>query len=554
MRKIRRFALILAIIMMIMILAGCNVPSTPSTTSTTSQSTSSTTQSTTEPDRSFVQNADGSFISGGIEFPLKEKMTYTFFRPADALTLDALGGDIQNSTFWQELEARTNIHFEFITPALGTEREQYNLIITSGELPDILSNPGYFSSGLDAGVDDGYFVDLTSLLPIYAPEYLAVVEQSLGAKDILTDTGRHIALAMVFTHPQLPFAGYVIRKDWLDELQLSIPKTYDQLEAALTAFKEQKNVEAPLVLTKTLYWMLGIGYGFNFDTFGRRGGLYQIDGKVYDSFLDNGDRSKEFFTMLNRWYENGLIDQNFMSLSDWFPNASFLNSGHSGVAQAMYSSVGSSLKPVMDAGGELAAIPWPVENEGEVIYQNSFSMITTVSQNATISTDCAHPETLLAMFNYLFTEEGFMLSNYGEKDVHYTLDAQDNVKFTEMMMSNIQSGIRKHTLPPSWGPSYFNPDRQNPAISQQAIDMQATWAIAKGDYNMPAVTLTAEEQAEYANIAADLITFIEENTLQFITGAKSLDEWDLFIETIKNMGLPRCVEIYQQALDRYNAR
>ena len=33
-----------------------------------------------------------------------------------------------------------------------------------------------------------------------------------------------------------------------------------------------------------------------------------------------------------------------------------------------------------------------------------------------------------------------------------------------------------------------------------------------------------------------------------------MDQWDTFVETCKSMGIDDCVEIYQVAYDRYEAR
>ncbi len=503
-------------------------------------------------DNTFVQNEDGSFVSGGIKFPLEEKVTYTFFRTADATTLDVNGGDVANNEFWQELERRTNVHFEFITPAVGTEREQYNLTITSGELPDVMSNTAYYQDGLDNGIDDGYFLDLTDLLPIYAPDYLAVLEATGQAKDVMTDDGRYASIGMIFNHPQAPFVGPMVRGDWLEELGLSVPETYEEWEEMLIAFKEKKGCEAPLTMTKSGYWNLGAGYGVYGGALGTT--FYQVDGKVYDSLLDNPEGCKEYFTMLNRWYEKGLLDQNFMTATGYNPDPSFLNTGVSGAAQAMYSSVDTSLLPVQEAGGKLVAMPWPVKEKGDVLHYSPAATNSIVTPSVTISASCENPEILLAMFNYLFTEEGYMLENYGIEGEHYTLNEDGSYTYTDLMLENVQEGLRKYTMPPSWGPSWVDVDRQNVALSQSSIDMMEVWTV-DASYKIPdGVALSAEEKAEYADISADLLTYVEENCLQFITGAKSFDEWDSFIDTVEQLGMRRCCEIYQQALDRYNAR
>ena len=52
----------------------------------------------------------------------------------------------------------------------------------------------------------------------------------------------------------------------------------------------------------------------------------------------------------------------------------------------------------------------------------------------------------------------------------------------------------------------------------------------------------------------DIETYIKEEQVKFITGTKSFDEFDAFIEQINKMNIARAIEIKQNALDRYNAR
>ena len=68
------------------------------------------------------------------------------------------------------------------------------------------------------------------------------------------------------------------------------------------------------------------------------------------------------------------------------------------------------------------------------------------------------------------------------------------------------------------------------------------------------VTMTTEETAEYAQYYTDIETFVQENNVKFITGDRSLDEYDAYRETLKNMNIDVCIKLQQAALDRYNAR
>ena len=62
------------------------------------------------------------------------------------------------------------------------------------------------------------------------------------------------------------------------------------------------------------------------------------------------------------------------------------------------------------------------------------------------------------------------------------------------------------------------------------------------------VTLSTDENEEYANIMTAVTTYAEEQTAKFISGARSLDEWDAFIEELQDMG------DIQKALDIKNSK
>ena len=70
-------------------------------------------------------------------------------------------------------------------------------------------------------------------------------------------------------------------------------------------------------------------------------------------------------------------------------------------------------------------------------------------------------------------------------------------------------------------------------------------------FNIPFyVQLNAEETERYNELSGDLATYVSENHLAFITGAKSFDEFDSFIAQCKNLGAEEIVSLYQTAWDR----
>ena len=66
--------------------------------------------------------------------------------------------------------------------------------------------------------------------------------------------------------------------------------------------------------------------------------------------------------------------------------------------------------------------------------------------------------------------------------------------------------------------------------------------------------MSSTELEELNGYYNDIITTYKEAVLQFITGAKPISDFDSFRSQIESMGIPRCIEIVQDALDRYYAR
>ena len=69
-----------------------------------------------------------------------------------------------------------------------------------------------------------------------------------------------------------------------------------------------------------------------------------------------------------------------------------------------------------------------------------------------------------------------------------------------------------------------------------------------------AVTMTTEESDEFYAKYTDIGTYAQTELLRFVVGDNSMDQWDTFVDTCKSMGIDDCVEIYQTAYDRYEAR
>lgn len=513
---------------------------------------------TTNDDPQSSGESETPLNSGSVKLPLTdEKVTLTIWTSNDTTLLNVCGGDFNNAPFFQELEERTNVHIKWNVPASGTEREQMNLMFSSGELPDVMYyTPGglQYVDGLDAAIDDGYLLDLTPYMEEYAPNYMAAIRNGSEAlqRTVKTDAGRYGCMYSIKQYEQPPFLGVMVRKDWLDELKLDMPETVDEWETVLTAFKEKKGAIAPLSVAAGNVWALGTGL----EAYGNS--WYQKDGKACYGVYSNPEACKEFLTILNRWYENGLMDPDFVTATEYFGDSVLVNNNNTGIFFSQYTFPSTMFKPAMDNGAEFAALLTFVRNKGDEIHYRFPNQIT--GSTYVISADCENPELAVQWIDYLFSEEGAMLANWGIEGETYTLDADGNPQFTDMVLDNpnglnAEEALRYYTLSPGMSAAYTDYHRELSSIPESSIAMTEVWAQAESDYYYPSdARLNATENSEYSKIYSDISSYVEENTLAFITGDRSLDEFDDFIAALKSMNIERCIELKQQALDRYNSR
>ena len=70
----------------------------------------------------------------------------------------------------------------------------------------------------------------------------------------------------------------------------------------------------------------------------------------------------------------------------------------------------------------------------------------------------------------------------------------------------------------------------------------------------PTLKYTAEEADEIALIKVDIDDYFNQMFAKFVTGEESLDNFDAFVQGLKDRNLDRLVELQQQAYDRWASK
>ncbi len=466
--------------------------------------------------------------------------------------------DYNDCWAWQELSRKTGTTFEFEYGASGNDGQtNLNLLIASKDMPDIIAyNWKNIAGGAEVWAEDGVIVDLTDMMDVNLKDYKAAMEavDSLGL--IKSAGGRYYYLAQPYDKlGGGVYMGLIIRQDMLDELGEQAPTTIEEHHALLRKAKEHYG--------ESFYPQTGSGFGVDRGNtigigplmwaFGTHYGFYLEDGKVvYGPMSEQFTEAMEYIHTL---YEEGLIDPDYATQDREAEKAKIMSSQSMMSFEFQPNQMMNAMKeqnPTFKVIG-ITNLKKDADSKPYSFDANYISSMQYGSSCA-ITTACAEPEKAANFLNYLFTDEGYMITNYGEKDVDYTIDADGKVQWTEAF-NTIEAEDKEVTR--NFGTAAVFPFRCSldaywNTLSEYAYGAIQTWAATNDKSGiLPALTFTAEETEEMTDWMADIKTYMEENYAGLVNGAIAIDQIPEIQNKLKSMHIERILEIYQAAYERY---
>ena len=147
--------------------------------------------------------------------------------------------NLAETPFAQKLMETFNCEIEYQHPAQGQSAEKFNVLVASGQLPDIIEYRWQtaYPGGPQKAIDDGIIYPLD--LKKDAPNLKKFIESEQGValgvdKMMKTDDGQYYGYPFIRGEKYLQTsAGLVIREDWLQDLGLELPETVDEWEIVL---------------------------------------------------------------------------------------------------------------------------------------------------------------------------------------------------------------------------------------------------------------------------------------------------------------------------------
>jgi len=466
--------------------------------------------------------------------------------------------NLADTPFGKQLEQETGIKVKYTHPASGQRKEQFNLMIASNNLTDTIEIDWTveYPGGPEKAINDKVIVPLNDLIDQHAPNLKKLLQDNPELDRMMkTDNGTYYVFPMIRPDNALVFRGPIIRKDWLDELNLEVPTTIDEWYAVLQAFKEHKGATAPFTAMYNNETNLQDAFIGAFRTANRH--YIDDNGKVQYGPID--PQFKDALALLRKWYEEGLFDKDFALNTDTKALDAKMLSGQSGATVHLIS---GGLGRWMESGKKsdekfhLVPAPYPTLNKGDTAFigQRSFEFNPSASKG--ITTAAKNPELVAKWLDYAYSEPGARLFNFGVEGESYTM-ADGKPVFTDKVLKDpqysVQQMISQYTKPN--GPFLGDPRKSlntYPEMDEAAVVWAKTDAAK---HLLPGfLTPTVEESQEVAKILTAVTSYKEEMFMKFVMGKEPLDRFDSYVEQIRSMGIDRVTEIYQAALERYNNR
>ena len=468
-------------------------------------------------------------------------------------------GDTPWAKYVQE---KTGIEIEFIHPTVGSEKEQFSIMVASGEYPDIIEHQWVsYAGGPGAAIEDGVIISLNDVFEEKAPNIKKLLKEHPDIdKMVKSSDGQYYCFPFLrgLESPNITqfSSGFVLRKDVLDELGLELPETIDEWENVLRAYKDY-GFEIPFVTRSE--WMKDV-WSPGFDNWGN---FYVEDGVVKHGLIE--DSRKEMIAKLHDWYEEGLISRDWL-VDDKKSSQTYFTTEKSAASYAPFGQgLGQYTQILHDAKPEItqelirSTVPVTSEKGKNAKFSKMNQIYDKSGVSAAISTSCSNVDAAAWLLDWMYSEEGNLCCNFGIEGETYEMKDGKPV-YTDVIMKNpdglsVSNALAAYTRAstsgicvqdPAYIEQYYEADNQKEAL-------QLSMKTDMGKHFFPPTSVASEDSESYADIMNNVTTLSDEMEAQFISGTVSLDEWDNYMKQLKDFGIEDAIAMMQKAYDVYMA-
>ncbi|OXL83692.1 ABC transporter substrate-binding protein [Paenibacillus sp. SSG-1] len=327
----------------------------------------------------------------------------------------------------QEITKRTGVTLDAEFAVSGAGADKISLMAASGDYPDLI----YGKGDVDKLVEAGAMIDLTDLIDKYAPNLKKVYGKYMNRLPYSNDDKSIYVIPSNAAVDQQDFdagSGFEIQNAVLKELGYPKVRTVKDFENVLQQYKDKHpTIDGKPTIPLTLDaddWriMITVTNPAVYTTGLKDDGEYYINPDTFEAKLHyKRPEEKEYFRWLNHMYNVGLLDkETFVQKSDQYKSK--IASGRVlGLIDAKwgYAEAENALKSSGKAERTYAHFPVTMSEEYK---DHNFQDTGFMSGwGVGITTACKDPVRAIKFLDFLASDEGQVLINWGIEGKHYNV-------------------------------------------------------------------------------------------------------------------------------------
>lgn len=471
------------------------------------------------------------------------------------------------SYLYQTFEEITNVHIDFQMVNMMDASTTFQLMIASGDYCDIINDALNYYDAADQAYEDGIAINFLDYEE-YMPNFMALMDEYSSIEgDLKTESG----YILNFPRIDLPLAtysesGFLIRQDWLDDLGLDVPRSYDAMEEVLRQFKSEYNISDPYVMPYQVMSPWGLmagGFGISATADGNNFYLNTETGEIEHG--PSSDAYYDYLSMFRRWYEDGLISSDFTSYMQNLPNQDLITTSQAGIwfSDLSYIMTYEELLASADPNAKIALMSDPGIDDEKSGYIGGETSVAG-SGGFSISDNCDNIELAVSWCDMWYDPDLTQFINYGYEGETFEYDENGTPKLGGIIVNNdlglpslkMANGVFLCT---SGGFIYdwHKYDDEYTDLQLQAYDVWVNEAADPSTVTTSGIpggaSLNVDEADTVSAIMADINTYVAEMALKFVTGVEDLNEesYATYVANIEAMDLQGALDAQQSAYQRY---
>ena len=485
------------------------------------------------------------------DFKVAEELTLSYWIPVPKYAW-------YRDFLYEELEKVTGIHIDFKHTKTTSPEAQFaelTALSASGNLPDIIEwnwlkqHP----EGIDSAINNGMILPLQEHVIQYAPNFYKVISRNEDiSRSVSTPSGNIYGFPSLLIDTETrAVGGLLIRRRWLEQLEINIPETIEDWRFMLRLMKETdfgtlgSAPEYPFCFP-AIYEADGLMFfeesNFFAGSWGVSHGMYRnkkgeiIYGPIQSGYLN-------MLTELNSWYEEGLIHpalEGPLQRQTRFLKIMMKCGATYGTYDVLSDSSTSSVLDYVPAP--------PPRLEGEDTRGAQLKPVHTGLGAAAISAESENAIAAVRYLDVLYSDWGKTLFNFGIEGEIYEYANDIPVLIDNILESKI---LHKYSR---WFFNINGPFEQSGILLEQIRRRNLNETVEDNPWlsnaEQPVESIINYDpigNSEYQSIMIPIKNHVNNGFMEFVNGSRSLWEFDNFVKEVENLGLSKAVSLLNSA-------